>query len=91
MSEEAGGEVRGHNRFPSPGSLTALKKGCICPPQVNAMGRGNVELNEKQPGQRWIYSRECPYHVIPMGCATVTIEEHSEWVVLEQPGDDEDG
>lgn len=90
MSEEAGGVVRGWHRFPSPGSLAALKKGCICPPQVNSMGRGNIDLNKQQPGQRWIYSRDCTYHVIPMECATVGVDEHNDWVILENPGD-EDG
>lgn len=77
------GDVRGYNRFPSPGSLAAIRKGCICPPQVNSMGRGNVELNEQQPGQRWIYHRDCAYHVIDMECATVGIEGHKDWVILE--------
>jgi hypothetical protein len=77
--------VRGYNMFPSPGSLAAMKMGCICPPQINSMGRGNVELNEAQPGQRWVYHRDCPFHVIPMECATVGVEEHNEWVILEQP------
>lgn len=78
-------DVRGHNRFPSPGSIASIKRGCICPPQVNSMGRGNVELMERQPGQRWVYSRKCTYHVIPRGCATVGVDEHPDWVILEGP------
>ncbi len=77
--------VRGHNMFPSPGSLTAIKKGCICPPQINSMGRGNLELRTMQPGQCWVYHRNCTYHVIPTECATVGIEDHNDWTILEDP------
>ena len=78
------GHVRGHNMFPSPGSLTAITKGCICPPQINSLGKGNIELNEQQPGQRWVYHRDCAYHVIAAPCATVGVEDHPDWVILEQ-------
>lgn len=84
MSEDAVCSVRGWDRFPSPGSLAALKLGCICPPQVNSMGRGNIMLTEMQPGQRWVYHRDCDVHVIPLGCATVGVDDHNDWVILEQ-------
>lgn len=80
---DAGASVCGHNRFPSPGSLAALKKGCVCPPQINAMGRGNIELNDMQPGQRWVYHRDCKYHVLPRECKTMGVDEYPEWVILE--------
>ncbi|KKL45915.1 hypothetical protein LCGC14_2350880 [marine sediment metagenome] len=88
MSEDTVDSVCGWDMFPSPGSLTAIKRGCICPPEANSMGRGNGELKDEQPGQRWIYNRNCRYHVIPMECATVGVDGHNDWVVLEKRGDD---
>ena len=85
--EEKRGPVCGYSRFPSPGALAAIKKGCICPSQINSMGHGNMELMEKQPGQRWVYHRQCPYHVVPMECPTLGVDGHNDWVILEEPGD----
>lgn len=74
-------DVRGWDRFPSPGSLIGMNRGCICPPQVNDMGHGNEELSHLHMGRRWVYHRNCTYHCVMEMRHTGVIDE-PDWIVL---------